>query len=144
MIRILAVGKLKDARLAELADDFARRIRPWSDLEIVELKDQGPEREAAAMLARLGPATGHGLTIALDERGATASSRELSTLLGAHGSLTFLIGGPDGLGPAARARADRVLSLSPLTFTHETARFLLLEQIYRGLAILRGHPYHRD
>mgnify|MGYP003382688457 CR=1 FL=1 len=46
--------------------------------------------------------------------------------------------------PAARARADRVLSLSPLTFTHETARFLLLEQIYRGLAILRGHPYHRD
>ena len=144
MIRILAVGKLKDARLAELAADFARRIRPWSDLEIVELKDQGPEREAAAMLARLGPASGHGLTVALDERGATATSRELSALLGAHGSLTFLIGGPDGLGPAARARADRVLSLSPLTFTHEIARFLLLEQIYRGLAILRGHPYHRD
>ncbi|MDO9694346.1 MAG: 23S rRNA (pseudouridine(1915)-N(3))-methyltransferase RlmH [Candidatus Latescibacteria bacterium] len=144
MIRILAVGKLKDARLAGLAADFAQRIRPWSDLEIVELKDQGPEREAAAMLARLGPPSGHGLTIALDERGATATSHELSALLGAHGSLTFLIGGPDGLGPAARARADRILSLSPLTFTHETARFLLLEQIYRGLAILRGHPYHRD
>lgn len=144
MIRILAVGKLRDARLAGLAEDFARRIRPWAELEIVELKDQDPEREAAAMLARLGSAAGHGLTVAMDERGDPATSRDLAALLGAHGSLTFLIGGPDGLGPAARARADRTLSLSPLTFTHETARFLLLEQIYRGLAILRGHPYHRD
>ncbi len=144
MIRILAVGRLKDARLAGLANEFAQRIRPWSDLEIVELKDQGPEREGAAMLARLGPVAGHGLTVALDERGDAVSSRDLAALLGAHGSLTFLIGGPDGLSPAARERADRLLSLSPLTFTHETARFLLLEQIYRGLAILRGHPYHRD
>lgn len=144
MIRILAVGRLKDARLAGLANEFAQRIRPWSDLEIVELKDQGPEREGAAMLARLGPASGHGLTVAMDERGDAVSSRDLAALLGAHGSLTFLIGGPDGLSPALRERADRLLSLSPLTFTHETARFLLLEQIYRGLAILRGHPYHRD
>ncbi|MBA4377717.1 MAG: hypothetical protein C0395_03545 [Gemmatimonas sp.] len=144
MIRILAVGRLKDARLAGLANEFAQRIRPWSDLEIVELKDQGPEREGAAMLARLGPGSGHGLTVALDERGDAVSSRDLAALLGAHGSLAFLIGGPDGLSPATRERADRLLSLSPLTFTHETARFLLLEQIYRGLAILRGHPYHRD
>lgn len=144
MIRILAVGRLKDARLAGLANEFAQRIRPWSDLEIVELKDQGPEREGAAMLTRLGPVSGHGLTVALDERGDAVSSRDLAALLGAHGSLTFLIGGPDGLSPALRGRADRLLSLSPLTFTHETARFLLLEQIYRGLAILRGHPYHRD
>lgn len=144
MIRILAVGRLKDARLAGLANEFAQRIRPWSDLEIVELKDQGPEREGAAMLARLGTASGHGLAIALDERGDAVSSRDLAALLGAHGSLTFLIGGPDGLSPALRERADRLLSLSPLTFTHETARVLLLEQIYRGLAILRGHPYHRD
>jgi len=143
VIRILAVGKLKDARLAALADEFARRIRPWAELEIVELKDQDPEREAAAMLARLGSTAGHGLTVALDERGEPATSRDLAALLGAHGSLAFLIGGPDGLGEAARARADRTLSLSPLTFTHETARYLLLEQIYRGLAIQRGHPYHR-
>jgi 23S rRNA (pseudouridine1915-N3)-methyltransferase len=150
VIRILAVGKLKDARLAELVEEYARRIRPWAEIEIVELKDQDPEREAAAMLSRLGGAAGsgaakgHGLAVALDERGDPASSRDLAALLGAHGSLTFLIGGPDGLGAAARARADRILSLSPLTFTHETARYLLLEQIYRGLAILRGHPYHRD
>jgi len=140
MIRLLAVGKLKDPHLSALCADFARRIGRWSGLEIVELKDQDPDREAAAMLTRLGTGPVH----ALDERGETLTSRAFSKLLAAHGAPTFLIGGPDGLGAAAVARAHRRLSLSPLTFTHETARYLLLEQIYRGLAIARGHPYHRD
>lgn len=140
MIRLLAVGKLKDASLTTLCADFAQRITRWAKLEIVELKDQGPDREAEAMLAKLGG----GPVYALDERGDALDSRRLSKLLAAHGSPTFLIGGPDGLGDAAKTRADRRLSLSPMTFTHETARYLLLEQIYRGLAIDRGHPYHRD
>jgi len=140
MIRLLAVGKLKDPNLAALCADFERRIGRWAALEIVELKDQDPVREAAAMLARLGAGPVH----ALDERGEALTSRAVSKLLAAHGAPTFLIGGPDGLGDAALSRADRRLSLSPLTFTHETARYLLLEQIYRGLAIARGHPYHRD
>ena len=141
MIRILAVGKLKDHRLADLAAEYVRRIAPLAACEVVDLRDQGPAKEGAEMARRLGTAT---FVVAMDEHGDDLTSVDLAALLGAHGSLTFLIGGPDGLGPAARARADRVLSLSPLTFTHETARFLLLEQIYRGLAILRGHPYHRD
>ncbi len=140
MIRILPIGKLKDRLLAELCADFAQRITRWSSLEIVELKDQDPGREATAMLAKLGTGPVH----ALDEHGDTMTSRKFSKLLASHGSPTFLIGGPDGLGDAARQRADRLLSLSPMTFTHETARYLLLEQIYRGLAIGRNHPYHRD
>jgi 23S rRNA (pseudouridine1915-N3)-methyltransferase len=140
MIRILAVGKLKDPRLADLCADYGRRIGRWSALEIIELKDQDPEREADAMLSKLGTGPVH----ALDERGDALTSRDMAALLAAHGSPTFLIGGPDGLGEAARRRADRRLSLSRMTFTHETARYLLLEQIYRGLAIDRGHPYHRD
>ena len=140
MIRLLAVGKLKDPSLATLCADFSQRITRWAKLEIVEFRDQGPDREAEAMLAKLGT----GPVYALDEQGDAMSSRRLSKLLAAHGSPTFLIGGPDGLGDAAKARADRRLSLSPMTFTHETARYLLLEQIYRGLAIDRGHPYHRD
>ncbi|MBU0741872.1 23S rRNA (pseudouridine(1915)-N(3))-methyltransferase RlmH [bacterium] len=139
MIRLLAVGRMKDPHLAELCADFAQRIGRWSALEIIELKDQDPDREAAAMLQKLGTGPVH----ALDERGDPMSSREFSSVLASHGSPTFLIGGPDGLGGAARKRADRILSLSPLTFTHETARYLLLEQIYRGLAIGRNHPYHR-
>ncbi len=140
MIRLLTIGKLKDPHLASLCADFTKRIGRWSSLEIIELKDQNPDREATAMLQKLGKSP----VYALDEHGDTMTSREFSTLLASHGSPTFLIGGPDGLGAAAKQRADRLLGLSPLTFTHETARYLLLEQIYRGLAIGRNHPYHRD
>lgn len=144
MIRIIAVGKLKDRRLADLCDDYRRRLRPYARLDITELRDQGPEREAKAMLDLLGPDRGHGHVVALDETGRDLSSRGLSEVLGRHGSLTFLVGGADGLTDAVRRRADLVLSLSRLTFTHEMARMLLLEQIYRGFSILRGLPYHRD
>jgi 23S rRNA (pseudouridine1915-N3)-methyltransferase len=144
MIRVLAVGKVKERGLAALVSGYARRIRPLAPFELLELRDSGPEREAAEMLAKLGSRRGSELVVALDERGEEITSRQLAALLGAHGSLAFLIGGADGLGPAARERADRTLRLSALTLTHEMARLLLVEQIYRGLTILRGMPYHRD
>ena len=141
MIRLIAVGKMKDPRYAALVEQYVKRIRPWAGFEIVELKDQGPDREAGAMIDRLGQSE-H--VVAMDEHGAGRTSRELGSLLARHGSPTFLIGGPDGLGDAVRARADLTLSLSPMTFPHELARLMLVEQIYRGLAINRGHAYHRD
>lgn len=143
MIRILAVGKVKDAHLAALCDGYARRIAPMAPLEVVQIKDAGPEREARQMLERLGPRGGAAPVVALDERGQEMSSERFANLLGAHGGLVFLVGGPDGLGEAARERADRLLRLSAMTLPHELARVLLLEQIYRGLAILKGKPYHR-
>lgn len=143
MIRIIAVGRLKERALADLAGLYLRRIRPLAPLTVVELKDQTLLREQKQFLACLGPAAGHEAAIAMDERGASIDSPELAALLGAHGSLAFLIGGADGLTDAVRGRAGRVLRLSRLTLTHEWARVLLLEQIYRGLTILRGLPYHR-
>lgn len=144
MIRIVAVGKMKDRRLAELLADYLRRIRAMAPVEVVELKDAGPAREARQMVAKLGSGRGHGLVVALDEKGAAATSRDLAALLGEHGNLVFLVGGADGLGDEVRARADRTLRLSSMTLTHEWARALLAEQVYRGLTILRGKPYHRD
>jgi len=141
MIRLLAVGKMKDRNYAALTEQYLKRIRPWAKLEITELKDQNPDREAQVMIERIG-ASEH--VVAMDERGDAVTSRELGRLLASRGSITFLIGGPDGLGDAARARADRTLSLSAMTFPHELARLMLVEQIYRGLAINRGHAYHRD
>ncbi len=144
MIRILAVGKLRDRRLADLVADYQRRIRPHARLQIVELRDQDAGREGRQILDQLGPPGGTALVLALDERGESVSSHDLAGILGGHGSLTFVVGGPDGLTDAVRQRADRVLRLSRLTLTHEWARALLCEQIYRGLSILRGLPYHRD
>jgi 23S rRNA (pseudouridine1915-N3)-methyltransferase len=144
VIRIVAVGKLKDRRLADLAADYLARLRPLARCDVLELKDQTPEKEARQLLDRLGPPGGHELVVALDERGQDRDSRGLAELLGQHGSVAFLIGGADGLTGTVRARADLVLRLSAMTLTHEWARVLLLEQVYRGLTILRGMPYHRD
>jgi 23S rRNA (pseudouridine1915-N3)-methyltransferase len=134
---------MKDKRLAALTGDYLKRMRPWARLEETELKDSDPQREAAAQVAYLD-GVGAGYVIGLDEHGPTLTSHEMAKLLGTHGSISFLIGGPDGLGEAAKKRADKLLSLSPMTFTHEMARFILVEQIYRGLAINHNHRYHRD
>jgi len=143
MIRIVAVGRMKDDRLASLTDDYLRRIRPLAPVEVVEIRDADPEREGRDMVARLGSARGRGLVVAMDEAGEDLASDAFARLLGGHGGIAFLVGGADGLGTAARERADRTVRLSSLTFTHEMARMILAEQIYRGLSILRGRPYHR-
>jgi 23S rRNA (pseudouridine1915-N3)-methyltransferase len=143
MIRIVAVGRMKDSRLAGLLEDYLQRIRPLAPVGIVEIRDSDPEREGRDMVARLGSVRGRELVVALDEHGDEVTSAEIAALLGGHGSIAFLVGGADGLGPAARERADRTVRLSSLTLTHEMARVLLAEQVYRGLSILRGRPYHR-
>lgn len=143
MIRIVAVGRMKDKRLAALLEDFLQRIRPLAPVGTLEIRDSEPGREGREMVARLGSPRGRELVVALDEGGDDLTSAEFAELLGAHGSIAFLVGGADGLGPEARDRADRTLRLSSMTLTHELARVLLAEQIYRGLSILRGKPYHR-
>ncbi len=143
VIRIIAVGRMKDRRLADLVADFTRRIGRLAPFSVEEVKDAGPDKEAAAMLAKLGSAAGSERVICLDEKGRELDSQGLADLLGGHGSVAFLIGGPDGHGEAVRARADRTVRLSAMTFTHEMARLILVEQVYRGLSILRGMPYHR-
>ncbi len=143
MIRIIAAGKIKDKRLAGLLDDFLKRIRTMAPVEIQEIRDSTPDREAKDMAARLGSPRGRQLVVAMDEHGEDLTSREFAGLLGEHGGISFLIGGADGLGPDLRTRTDRTIRLSSMTLTHEMARVLLAEQIYRGLGILRGKPYHR-
>jgi 23S rRNA (pseudouridine1915-N3)-methyltransferase len=87
--------------------------------------------------------------LVLDERGERLTSRQFARLieeleLGGVRRAAFLVGGSDGHSEEVRAKADRVLSLSSLTLQHELALVVLLEQLYRGYAILRGLPYHRD
>ena len=95
------------------------------------------------MVQKLSSEAGKGQVVALDEKGGAMTSQQFASLLGKHGDISFLIGGPDGLGNAARERATATIRLSSMTLTHEFARVLLVEQIYRGLSILRGLPYHR-
>ena len=102
-------------------------------------------REAELILAAM-PADAH--LIALDEKGAGWSSRELAERFAAWrdrgvATLAFAIGGADGLGQAVTGRADAVVSFGAMTWPHLFVRVMLLEQLYRAQQILAGHPYHR-
>lgn len=139
MIRMIVVGKLK-AKWARLADeDYTRRITRFARLEVVEIADSNPDREGEQILARLGQEP----LICCDRRGEQWSSEQLAERLGAHGSLSFCVGGPEGLSAAVLERARESFAFGRATLPHELARIVLLEQVYRGFTILGGHPYHK-
>ena len=144
-LTILAVDKLREQYVREGCDHYMRRLEPYLPVSVVEVKPAGMEAEGKAMLARIGD---DDVVWALDREGRMLSSPELSARLDEVGRtgarrLSLLIGGADGLHADCTARADFRWSLSPLTFLHEMARLIALEQLYRAVKIARGEPYHR-
>jgi len=137
--RVLAVGKVRRGWIQEGIDLYRKRL---PGLEIVELRDSTPQKEADAIQSALRP--GERL-IALMEEGDTLASIPFARRLERYGSdrLAFVIGGADGLTDELKAKAAWKLSLSPMTFPHELARLMLIEQLFRAQAILQGSPYHR-
>ena len=138
-IRILAVGKVRKGWVLEGIATYLKRL---PGLQVVELRDTGKAKEAEAVLAALLP--GEQLVV-MAEEGQTFDSPAFAERLEGSGSerLVFVIGGAEGIDPALKARASWKLSLSPMTFPHELARLLLLEQLYRALSIQQGGPYHK-
>ena len=138
-IRILAVGKVRKGWVQEGIALYRRRL---PGLEIAELKDSTMVKEAEAISAALRPEE---RLVVLTEEGRTLDSLAFAEQLRGSGSerIAFVIGGADGLEPALKAQAHWRLSLSPMTFPHELARLLLLEQLYRARSIQQGGPYHR-
>ncbi len=138
-LRLLAVGKLRDAWVQEGCGEYLQRLQRALPIETVEVKTQ------AELVARLPK---RARIVVLDERGREPTSRELSHQLGAwmnRGTdVVLVIGGADGVPTEVKERADETIALSRLTLPHRLARLLLLEQLYRALSILRGDPYHRE
>ncbi len=120
--------------------EYARRLRPQCRLTVEEVKDE------AALLRAVPDGA---LVVALDQRGDLVTSEELALGLlgreeqhGAGRAIAFAIGGPDGHSDAVRRRAGRTIAFGRITMPHRLVRVVLLEQLYRAFAILRGHPYH--
>ncbi|MGA9353481.1 MAG: 23S rRNA (pseudouridine(1915)-N(3))-methyltransferase RlmH [Terriglobales bacterium] len=137
-IKVAWVGKTKEAAIQSLSDEYLKRISRFAEIEGVAVKDEaGILALAAGSRCKL---------ILLDARGKQYSSEEFAELLDREQvnavPLLFAVGGSDGFGDAARRSAGIVLSLGKMTLPHELARVALLEQIYRGFTILKGHPYH--
>jgi 23S rRNA (pseudouridine1915-N3)-methyltransferase len=142
-LRVIWIGKTKDPHLASLVSDFSTRIKRFLPLEITELRDSRDEAQKI-----LDAIDASDRVVILDEKGAAWTSSELAMFVGKHMSgdprrLTFIIGGHAGLAESVKKIADKRWALSPLTFTHDITRVLLLEQVYRALTIINNHPYPR-
>ena len=151
MVRVLWAGKTRDPHLAALADRYLERIRHYAPFRMDEIaagRGGRPERvlheEADRFLARLPESA---FIVVLDEGGLEMTSEGLARwlerrLATGSGDTAFVLGGHAGLAARVLDRAAEKLSLSKLTLTHEMARVLFLEQIYRAFTILRGESYH--
>lgn len=150
-ITIAAIGRARAGPATALLEIYRKRC-PWPLrlLEIVPRRQVAADRQLADQAERLLKAVPErALIIALDERGSDLGSRGFAEQIGAwqqsgRRELAFLIGGPDGLDPRVRERADLVLALGRMTWPHQLVPVLLAEQLYRASCILAGHPYHRD
>jgi 23S rRNA (pseudouridine1915-N3)-methyltransferase len=148
MLRVIAVGRVKDGPEAALFARYAGRMRPALALtEVAEGRGAPGEikrREGAALLAALPSGA---FVVALDQGGDAPDSARLAVLLerwlGLGRPVCFLIGGAEGLDASVVARADVTISLGALTWPHFLVRAMLAEQLYRARAIAAGHPYHR-
>ena len=143
-VTVYAVGKLKRGPETELVTRYQTRLKRLKTTLREFPERESKAREGTDLLAAL---PGSSFVIALDERGEDMSSPNFARLLGERldqgQSLSFIIGGADGLSDDVRERADRLIRFGRLTWPHQLVRGLLLEQIYRAETILLGHPYHR-
>lgn len=143
LIKIITVGSIKDKNIAAKTAEYEKRLAAFAKIEIVELKDGDKDKECTRINDALAKEKGY--IIVLSEDGKNIASHQFSeTIAGIDRKIVFVIGGPYGLSDAVKQRADLLLSLSKMTFTHELARLLLTEQIYRAVAIMRGIKYHND
>jgi 23S rRNA (pseudouridine1915-N3)-methyltransferase len=142
---LATIGKPRLAYARAGIDEYLQRCRHFAEVEVLALRGGSPAEEGKTLLER---SEGHHRVV-LDERGERLTSRQFARMiedleLAGTRRAAFLVGGSDGHSNEVRAKANRVLSLSSLTLQHELALVVLLEQLYRGYAILRGLPYHRE
>ena len=152
---VLVVGRLKDKYLEEGMQHYLKRLKRYCSIEIVRLKEEkknNPQMELTARATEGARILSHvkpdDILVAMSEEGKLYDSREWSEqmqdwLQRARGRIIFVIGSGPGLDESVKKRADVLVSLSRLTFPHQIAHPLLLEQLYRGWTIHNNEPYHR-
>ncbi len=153
MIQIVAVGKLKEKATKELVEEYSKRLKAYTKLEVTEVADETNQMEEAKVLQLEGERILKAIkkdsyVVLLDLRGRELTSVEVSMKLNEiytyHNSdITFVIGGSLGVSNEVRSRADYMWKLSDLTFPHNLVRVILLEQIYRAYKILNNEAYHK-
>lgn len=146
---LLLLGKTKERFIAEGVQEYTSRLQHYTSMKVTVLKEKGNSRNALAegmlMLQAVPQAA---LIVALDAKGKQFSSEGFARKLAEWEmqgikQVCYLIGGPDGHSAQVLQAADLLLSLSKMTFTHDMARMLLVEQLYRAYTINAGEKYHK-
>ncbi len=147
--RFVWIGKTRNKNYLALQEEYLQRLSHFVKCETVEVRDSAPhegkEIEGKRILEKLNQTP---FVCLLDVTGRGLSSPELAKEIEKWQNVgmkevTFIIGGADGIAAAVAETADAVLSLSFLTFTHEMARVVMLEQLYRAFTIIKGFPYQK-
>jgi 23S rRNA (pseudouridine1915-N3)-methyltransferase len=150
-LRVIWTGKTKNAQLRALIDEYLKRLSRFVRCEISEFRESaagqksGIDKDSRRITDGLHDGA---VNVLLDPAGAEWSSEEFARVIQSwqdNGTkeVTFIIGGPNGVSAELAARADKRWSLSRLTLTHEMARVVLLEQLYRAYTIIHGLPYQK-
>ncbi len=154
-IKILSIGKLKEKSYQEISDEFSKRIRPFCTFKLIEIQAENlktvstdkiaREREAQRILPLISD---DAFVVALEIEGKALSSEDFAKKISEISNsgvneLIFVIGGATGLDESVKMRANFSLSFSKMTFTHQFARLMLQEQLYRAFKIISGEPYHK-
>ncbi len=151
-ITILVPGKTKEHYIQQGVDEFLKRLSRYTKASLVEIKMRGKaaksgdkDLEADLLLERVPQGS---YLVALDPQGESLSSEQLAKTIEdlenqGTGTMAFIIGGPLGLSAKVLSQSSLVLSLSKMTFTHDMARLLLAEQLYRAYSINAGSGYHK-
>ena len=157
-ITLIAVGKMKEKPYRQMADEYLKRLSRYGKVDEVELPDlpepvnsspaieaQIKDKEGDAILSRIRPGDYViAMTIPGKQWDSPGLSRHLDELMNrGQSNLVFLIGGSLGLADKVLARADEEMSMSKMTFPHQLARVMLLEQVYRAMKIRSGERYHK-
>lgn len=145
MIKVICVGKIKEKYLTDLIYDYKTRISKYQKIEIMELKDNNIEGESNEILNHLN---NKDYNILMDIHGKKINSVDLSNLIDSkfttgYNTITFIIGGSNGVNEAVKENVQMLLSFSDMTFPHGLFRGILLEQIYRSFKILNNESYHK-
>ena len=141
-LHIAWIGRTRSAPIQSLTAEYLKRLSRFASCEAQELPSEAALLKLLEKSGRTPP-----VLVLLDSRGRQLSSEEIANFLEYHQShatqeLLFAIGPADGWSDATRSAAKTILSFGKITLPHELARVVLLEQLYRGFTILKGHPYH--
>jgi 23S rRNA (pseudouridine1915-N3)-methyltransferase len=144
MINIICVGKLKDKYLVDMSNDYLTRLTKYHKVNIIELKDSNINEEGDLILKHLN---NKDFVVTMEINGKNLTSPELSELIDKtfinYPSITFIIGGSDGIDERVLDKSNYRLSFGKNTYPHGVFRCLLLEQIYRSFKILNNESYHK-